>query len=111
MQGLPGAGAVGWRGVCWGRGRGCRPGAGWVQAGRRLGAGWVQQARCRLGAGRWQAGAGWVQAGHLRGASPPTPALEEALLDVVVAEHVEQPQLAGLLVELAEAALRLAPQD
>ena len=56
-------------------------------------------------------GAGWVQAGHLRGASPPTPALEEALLDVVVAEHVEQPQLAGLLVELAEAALRLAPQD
>ena len=66
-------------GVCWSRGRGCRLGAGWVQAG------------CR-----------W---GHLRGAGPPTPALEETGLDVVVPEHVEQPHLAGLLVELAEAAL------
>ena len=47
----------------------------------------------------------------LRGAGPPTPALEEARLDIVVAEHVEQPQLARLLIELAEAALRFAPQD
>ena len=87
MQGLQ---AVGWRCVLE---QGPR-----VQAGRRLGAGWVQ-AGCRLSA------ACRCRRGHLRGAGPPTPALEETGLDVVVPEHVEQPHLAGFLVELAEAAL------
>ena len=79
MQGLQ---AVGWRCV--------------LEQGPRV------QAGCRLGAGWVQAGCRW---GHLRGAGPPTPALEETGLDVVVPEHVEQPHLAGFLVELAEAAL------
>jgi len=52
-----------------------------------------------------------VQAGHLRGAGAATPELQEARLDLLVAEHVEETQLARLLVELAEAALGLAPQD
>ena len=81
--------AAGW---CWGQGHRVQAGCRQVQAG------------CRLGAG-------WVQAGRLRGAGPPTPALQEACLDLLVAEHVEEPQLARLLVELAEAALGLAPQD